>query len=346
VKFDWRAALGIGISIFLLWWVFRGEDLGAIAVHMREADFLMLLAAVAVATFGYLIRAIRWHLLLKPLADRTTLRSRFAAVNIGFMANNLLPARMGEVARAYALSRMEPVTTSGALASLVVERTLDALALLLLLMVTLAAPSFPVGATVLGRPIGAAVVGLLVILGILLTVLLLMILWPRPILALTERIGQAVPGKVGEKLVGVVEAFIDGLKVLHNPVLLLKAMLWSIVLWLWMALSFWMAFRAFGIDQNFVAAMFTQCAVALFVAVPAAPGFIGTFHAGVAVSLQEVFGVAAEPTLSLAVGYHIGGFIPVTIIGLYYLSRLGVSLSEVSSVEDGAERTEEDPGGG
>jgi len=132
----------------------------------------------------------------------------------------------------------------------------------------------------------------------------------------------------------------SGLELLRRPVALLQGLLWSLALWIWMAASFWAGFRAFDIDLGVTAALFTQCAVSIFVAIPAGPGFIGTMQAGVAVSVQEVFGVAAEPTLSLSIGYHLAGFIPVTLLGLYYASRLGLRLGSVGSdAEEALEKT-------
>ena len=96
-------------------------------------------------------------------------------------------------------------------------------------------------------------------------------------------------------------------------------------MWLWQSLSFWVAFRAFGIYVSYDVALFVNAAVALTVAAPAAPGFFGTFHAGVAAGLG-VYGVPAAAATGLAFGFHLGGFIPVTLIGLFYAWRLGFSL--------------------
>ena len=335
MRFGWKAVVGILVSAFLLWWVFRGEDLGAIAAELASADPWVLLGAVAVSTSGFLIRALRWRVLLTPLGVRTRLRSRWAAVNIGFMVNNFIPGRVpGEVARAYALGRLEPVTASSALGTLVMERFLDSIALLALLAVTLLSPSFPAEATVGGRAISSVIWVITVVLVAGIGVLGLLLHRPEFFLALAERITNRLPGGYSARLLGGVRAFINGLELMRRPGALLAAFVWSLFLWVWMAASFWVAFRAFGIDLGLTAAMFTQCAVAIFVALPAAPGFIGTFHAGVAVSLSEVFGVAAEPTLSLAVGYHIGGFIPVTLFGLWYVWTLGLSLKAAEQEVD------------
>ena len=137
---SWKPLLGLSVSALLLWWVFRGEDLGAIAAEVAAADPWWLLASVFVATAGYLLRAMRWQVLLTPLRSQTGLRTRFAATAIGFMVNNLLPARAGEFARAWSLARMAKMRTSACLSSLVVERLFDGITVVALLVVSLALP--------------------------------------------------------------------------------------------------------------------------------------------------------------------------------------------------------------
>ena len=120
MKHSGKALFGVAVTLFLLWWVLADVPFGEVLANIRQGNFLLLLASVSVATFGFFIRALRWKILLTPVRENTALRSRFAAVSIGFMANNILPARMGEFARAYAFSRLEPVTASAAFGTLVV----------------------------------------------------------------------------------------------------------------------------------------------------------------------------------------------------------------------------------
>lgn len=342
MRFDWKAVLGILLSLLLLWWALRGVDAARVLEELRRADPWIFLAAVAVATSGFVIRAWRWRVLLAPLRVDTGFRARFAAVNIGFMANNLLPARVGEFARAYALSRLQPVTASASLGSLVVERILDGLGLIALLLIALAAPSFPGGADVAGIELrhiigtmGAVFLGSGV-------VLFLAAHWSAASVRLAERLVAWLPGRAGPTLVDLFKAFLEGVAVLRSPSLLFQAVLWTLAMWTWLALSFWLAFTAFGIQVDFFAALFLQTLIGLFVAVPSAPGFFGTFEAGAKVGLVAVYGVEVNRALSFAIGFHIGGFIPVTLIGLYYAWRLGLSLREVEEsealVEEAVER--------
>ena len=118
--------------------------------------------------------------------------------------------------------------------------------------------------------------------------------------------------------------------------------MWSLLLWAWMAAGFWTAFRAFGLDLGFTAAMFTECALSLFEALPAGPGFLGTMQAGVLASVHGVFGVGIDPTLSMAVGYFLAGFVPVTLLGLYYAWKTDLRLRSVGRISRATVET--DPG--
>lgn len=325
----WKAGLGLAISGVLLWWVFRDVEPVEVWREVQDGNLLLLGAAVAVATSGFLVRALRWRLLLHPLHPHTTLHSRFAAVNIGFMANNLLPARVGEFARAYSLSRLEPVSTSGAFGSLVVERILDGVAVLLLLTVALLSPAFPAAATVGGRPVVMVAWGFLAVLVVLLVFVGGLLFEPGRLLRWLERLAAWLPRRVGTVLLDAVATFLDGLRAFQSPSLLLGALAWSIGFWAWNGVSFWLALEAFGIEVGYTGALFVQAIIALGVAVPSAPGFFGTFHAAALVALSEVYGVADGPTLAFAFGYHLGGFIPVTLMGLWYAWRLGITVSDV-----------------
>ena len=269
--------------------------------------------------------------MLAPLGVGTGLYSRWASLNIGFMVTNVYPGRLGEFARPVALSRMEPVTVSGALGTVVLERVLDTVALVLLLLVALLSPTFPSGATVYGRPIGFAVTGAIILAIAALAILGVVIAWPSALLGMVRKLDGFLPEGVIEGTAQRLESFGQGLQLLRQPAALAQALAWSVFLWVWMAASFWAGFRAFGIGLGAVPALFTQCAVSVFVAIPAGPGFIGTMQAGIAVSVQEIFGITADQTLSLAVGYHLAGYIPVTALGLYYASRLGLQVKSVES---------------
>lgn len=326
---SWKAVVGLSISVLLLWWVFRGEDLGAIAAEAAAADPWWLLASVFVATSGYLLRAMRWQVLLAPLRPRIGLRARFAATTIGFMVNNLLPARAGEVARAWSLARMEKMRTSACLASLAVERLFDGMTVVGLLVVSLSLPGFRADSEVAGEYVGGAVAGFLAVLAIVVLAAALVLARPGVVRAAARPLASRLPGAAGDRVLSILDGLIEGLSALRSPVLMVRVAVWSLVFWLWHSASFWLGFRAFGIDAGYADALFLNGITALAVALPSAPGFFGPFEAAVRVALVNFVGVGENTALAFAAGYHITTFIPVTVIGLWYFWRMGFSFREV-----------------
>jgi len=240
---------------------------------------------------------------------------------------------VGELARAFALTRVEPVTLSGSLGSLVVERFLDSIVLTTLFLVPLMLPSFPGAEGLLGGAFGTALVWTFVLLVVLFMGLLALLIFPGPLVRLAERLLVRLPGGWGPRLAGALESFLQALKVLRDPELLSKAVVWSYAFWLWHGFSFWLGFKAFGIDLGFAAAVFTEAVVGFAVAIPAAPGFFGTFQLGADLALSGVYGVAEPSALAFAFGYHLGGFFPITIIGLYYAWSIGFSVTDLGGGE-------------
>ncbi len=250
------------------------------------------------------------------------------------MVTNLFPARLGELVRPLALSRMAPVSMSAALGTVVLERILDAVAILLLAGLTMASPSFPAGATVFGKPVGDTVLVAALVAAAALGLVTLAAFSPDRVARIGHAWSRRLPGRWGEATLRRLEALLSGLRLMRRPAALLGALLWSLLLWVWMAAAFWTAFRAFGIHLGFTAAMFTECALSLFEALPAAPGFIGTMQAGVLASVHGVFGVDTEATLSMALGYYVAGFVPVTLLGLHYAWALGLRLRSLGATAE------------
>ncbi|MEM8930012.1 MAG: lysylphosphatidylglycerol synthase transmembrane domain-containing protein [Acidobacteriota bacterium] len=334
--------LGVAVSALLIGWLLRGEDLGAIGRRLASADRSLLVATAAMITAGAAFRVFRWQVLLRPILPSAPFGACWKAILVGMAVTNLLPGRLGELARPWALGRLAPVEVSGALGTVVLARILDIVALLVVLMAALVSPAFPEIETVLGRPIGDAVAPTVAVAAVALIGVVALLLRPRWFDAIVRVTTAWLPSRVGLWIRGQLDAFVAGLRGVQEPRSLLLALAWSVGLWLWMAASFQVAFAAFGIELGFTAAMFTLCVVSLFVALPAAPGFIGTMHAGVAVSVHDVFGASAESALSLAVGYHLAGFVPITVLGLVYAGSLGFWQSR-DALTDGVNPSPVDP---
>lgn len=328
-----KALVGVAITVAALWYVLRDVDFGEVLAQVATGNFLLLGASVFVATFGFFIRALRWKVLLSPVKPDTALRSRFAGVSIGFMVNNILPARLGEVARAFAFSRLEPVSATSAFGSLVVERFMDGVVLLLFLVIPVFMPGFP-EAEALSQGAGLAMFNFAIalVLGVL-AVLVAMAALPRQFIWVAERVTSVFPERVGENVMGALHGLFDSIAIMRDPKLLALGFGWTLLFWTWHGLSFWLGMLAFGIDTGFVSAIFTEAVVGFAVAVPSAPGFVGTFHAGASFALTTVYGVSDPQALAFAFAYHFGGWIPITAIGLGYAWKLGLSVGDMSRVE-------------
>jgi len=341
VRHHWGKALfGVVVTILLLWWSLSDVAFGEVWANIRRGNFGLLAASIAVATFGFFIRALRWKVLLVPVKADTALRSRFSAVSIGFMANNILPARVGEFARAYAFSRMEPVSAPAALGSLVVERLMDGIILLLFLVLPVFTAGFPASALSEGWGSALLQAGVLAVLAVA-GVLVWLSVWPTPFVRTVEWLARYLPKAVARPLVDSIAAFLDSVAILRRPRLLLIGALWSLFFWAWHGLSFWLGMLAFGIETGFVSAIFTEAVVGFGVAIPSAPGFFGTFHAAAKFALSDVYGVPEAESLAFAFGYHFGGWLPITLIGLWFAWKLGLSVGDMGAAEKRVERAVE-----
>jgi uncharacterized protein (TIRG00374 family) len=266
------------------------------------------------------------------------LRSRFAGVSIGFMANNILPARVGEFARAYAFSRMEPITASAAFGTLVVERFMDGAVLLLFLILPIFTEGFPEGGALSGGTGGTILRAGVIAVVIVLLVLIVLAAWPKAFARGAHASARFMPKSVATPLLAGLDAFLDSLAIMRNPRLLALGFAWTIAFWAWHGISFWLGLLAFDIHTGFISAIFTEALVGFGVALPAAPGFFGTFHFSANIALSEVYGVPEAQSLAFAFGYHFGGWVPITLIGLWYAWKLGFSLGEVGSADERLDR--------
>jgi glycosyltransferase 2 family protein len=343
-RLNWKAWVGIALSIVLLWYALREVDPREVISEIGHADPILFLLSVFFATAVFAIRAWRWRTLLIETAPNSSFRSRYAATTIGFMGNNLLPARVGEFARAYAFSRMENITVVASFGSLVIERLLDALAIVTLLFVVMAVPSVPDLSNLGGRDLSAVAVTLAIFVGLALALGSALVVFPQRTVSFVERyIARFIPRPIRRPIVDSLEAFLSGMNVLRSPWLLSTALVQTAVLWLFNAVGFWLAFKAFGIEADFAAALLLQSVIALAVSIPSGPGFFGPFEAAAKFVLVQGYGITQNKAISFAIGFHIGGFIPVTVIGLYYAWRLGITLRDVEQseevVEDAVEET-------
>jgi uncharacterized protein (TIRG00374 family) len=332
-----RGAIGIALSVFLLWWTLHDVRWGEVVAELRGSNLPLFLLSALAATLVFPLRARRWRVLLEPVAGRLPLGMLWRAVAIGIMVSNLVPARAGELARAYALTReTDRVRFSGAFASVAVDRVFDAIVVLGLMLLAMVDPAFPRGEHVGGQPAwrwlalgGVAVAAAGVALYLIVFFPAHLIRWFE---AIAGRISPALEARGRDALL----AFAGGLGVLRDPGRFLATLWWTLLHWLLNAFAFWIGFKAVGIDAPFSAALFLQGIIAIGVAVPSAPGFFGVFE-WLAKTTLPIFGVGETLAVSWAIGFHLLSFVPITVIGMYYFARLGMHMGDIKRAREAPE---------
>lgn len=308
--------------------------LADVLYHARRAHGLPFAGAVILATAVFPIRTIRWRYLLQLEGGRLPFVPLWHATAIGFMANNLLPARAGEFARAYAARRLTGVRFSAAFASVAVERVMDGLVLVGLLALAIVWGGFADGTTVGGVSLVRIATIAAAIFGPALAVAFWVVHWPGPSLRLSRWLfSRILPDAWAARLLSFIEGLLSGLEALKSPARLGLITVWSAVHWLAAAGTYWLAFRAFDIPVHWTAALLLQSLIAFGVAIPSSPGFFGPFEA-VTRAVLAVYGVPAAQAVSYAVAYHVAVFIPITALGLWSLSRAHLHLADLRKGEN------------
>ncbi len=305
--------IGILISAGCLWYAFRGVDLTAMAASIGQVGFPWVLASVAGALLGLVIRALRWRFLLAG-GDSIRSWSLVSATFIGIMSNNLLPARLGEVVRAWVLARREGAPVPTVLASVVVERLLDVVAALVLLGLALAAsPNLGGNAASMLKQAGIVVL-LLVTMGM--SALLIATRFRERLLGMIEKGASNASQPWVWKGLTMGRSFLEGLCVLRGGLQTVVVASLSLLIWIVAIASFHL--MAWGLHLGVTLAQTTLVflVVLLGVAIPSAPGFVGTFHGFCIAGLVMVAGTEATQAAAYATLLHGSHWLVINAVGI------------------------------
>ena len=327
-----RLLLGGLAALGLLALFFRGMDFGGLGRALVGAHWLPLVGVVVVTVILYAIRAWRWGALLAPLG-RVGMADLFSATMVGF-ASGLLVPRAGEILRPWLISRRHPIPTSAGFATIILERLIDLVTVLVLFAVYLFVLPTPAAQT--AGPlmdtlkVGGALTGLAA-LGILAFLLALHTNAER-VVGLIEWLTARAPRWIREPIARLLRSFSAGLAVLRAPLphLALVAAQ-SFAIWLLIALGFYLNHIAFSIDLPYRATFPLIVFLVVGVAIPT-PGTVGGFHAFYLLCLTQVFGIAREPAAAAGIAAHALSNLPVLVLGLALLGREGLSLGRVAAV--------------
>ena len=319
----WRLALGLAISAIVMTIALSGLKLEDAVASLRQANYYWLLPGIAVYFLGVWARTWRWHYMLRHLQD-VPMKRLFRIVCIGYMGNNIYPARAGEVLRSYVLKREHGVRVSSSLATVIIERLFDGLTMLLFVFAALPFVDLH-GALQDYRPFVVGFTFLFVA-----ALFLFLFVASRPALAhalYNPVVHLLLPARYHDKVLGVAERFLDGLASLARGREVFMIFGTSVLVWLFETAKYWFVMHAFDFQVSFFTLMLMNGVVNLATTIPGAPGHVGTFDAP-GIAILSAAGVPRATAAVYTLVLHAALWLPITLLGAFYLIRSHISLSQ------------------
>ena len=324
ISSKFKFCIGLAFSVFFLYLAFRQVDIQKLTEALRNSNIPILILAVLIMFISHWFRALRHRYLLEPVKPITN-SSLFTALVIGYMANAVLPAHLGEFLRAYVIGKKEGISGSSAFATIVVERVLDVLSLLIIMGIVFWVYPFPKIIQL------SAFITLAFTLAIIAFLVLLKL---RPAIALysLEVIARPFPKKIKDRLLELLDSFRNGVVGLKDRNSYLNAFILSVLIWVCYAGVFLAGFYAFDFIALYNlpagASFVVLVIVTISIVVPSSPGYVGTYHWLCMIALG-LFGIPESPALGYAIAIHAISVIPVALVGVIFAMREGIRISEV-----------------
>jgi hypothetical protein len=319
VKINWRVLIGIAFSLLSLALILYTVDLSKVGVELAKANYWWVVAGAGANFFGLWAKGVRWRALLD---NRVSISRSFWISNVGNLLNNVLPLRIGELSRAYMVSRNSTVTTMQGLSTVLIERLLDVLTVFG--MMVLAIPFVPGGGPIVQAGIGLAVIAFTGVVGLFIAAAI-----RTQALAIARFLFRPLPERLREALLKQGDEFLLGVQAAGGR-RLATGILWSLLTWLGWGGAAYLMLIAFIPNASLVMGLFVNGALAIGLSIPSAPSGAGLYEAGAVLGLS-VFGISSETALAYAIVAHIQSFVMTGILGTIGLDREGESLGHLSA---------------
>jgi glycosyltransferase 2 family protein len=319
--------VGIVVSVVFTGLALRGLKLDEFWADLSRANLFWILPGIGLYFIAVCFRAWRWSYMLRPLGRKTDPRALYPVVVIGYMGNNIYPARIGEVLRSWVLQRNTGVPVASSLATVVIERVIDGLVMAAFVLIGLS--SVPSLSPDMVRGVYVVITLFAAVIGVF--------FWLALAPATAERLANAVIGKIvperGRRpLLTLVTRFLDGAKSLRSPKDLGLILLGSVATWLVETGKYWCIAQAFDIQLPFAGLMLVNGVSNLFTIIPGAPGAVGTFEAG-GILAATALGVPAALASAYIIVLHVALWLPVTLLGAYFMLRQGLRWADLQKAE-------------
>jgi uncharacterized protein (TIRG00374 family) len=325
---------GVGVSALCVWLSMKDVHFSEVLIALKGANALGFALVMLVTLLGFWLRAVRWQYFIAA-GRRISVMSLFSATMIGFMANNVLPLRLGEFVRPWALARRERLSKSTLLATVVVERAVDMLTLLgifgMSMLVHPIAESSDAGRLVQW---GARV---LIGLCVALTVFVIAVERNRALAAAVVRgVTSPLPGATRKRVADMLQHFLEGLGLFRDLGRLARVFALSFTMFMCFAFGLGVSLWSLGISLPWYAGLVMLVITAIGIMVPAAPGYIGTLNIACTAGLA-LFGVGKAQSVPFSWFYFFSQWLPITAVGLVFLNREGLSLRSLGQARTGEE---------
>ena len=311
---------GLALSAVLVYLSARGIHFQGVADGFRTIRSEYLLPALAAMILMQILRSVRWGLILSPLGKVDQL-SLFSVTSVGFLAIIAIPARLGELARPYLITKRSDIKMSSALGTIFAERVLDSLTVLVITVFVLfftPVPPWLVRSSALFLFLTLALV----------SVMILMTIKREASLRLLAPLIRRLPVRYAEGVNRLISHFIEGFRIMVDPKLLVWVTGLSIVIWLADVLAIYLLFLAFGFQLPVAAAFVLMIILLIGIAIPTAPGFIGNWHYFCILGLS-IFSVPKTDALTFAIIYHFLSIAVVIVLGLAFLPFNRFSIADL-----------------
>jgi len=323
----WYFWVGLLVSAGFLFLALRGQNFPELWNAIQSANLIWLIPAILVYFLDVWVRSWRWRYLLRPVQPISPSKV-FPIIAMGYMGNNIFPARAGELLRAAVLKRRYAVPVSTTLATILVERIFDGVVMLGFIFFNLRELSgLSSSSGFIGSIRSLAFWGSIAFLGALAIFLLTAIFPKRAETVLVKIIKALLPSKWREGATSIIQRFMGGLESLRSPKEALMVFITSIAIWLLETLTYWFVMRAFPIGVSLFALMLMNGIVNLSTTLPSAPGYIGTFDAP-GIALLSAYGIAPAVAAGYTLVLHATLWLPITLIGGFFFAREGLDWSK------------------
>ncbi|EKV57702.1 lysylphosphatidylglycerol synthase transmembrane domain-containing protein [Brachyspira hampsonii] len=321
-----QVVIGIAISIICLYFAFRGINIKESIEIVKNINVVYFIISLILSIVIIVLRGLRWECFIplkKPIKKRTVVMATY----IGYMGNNILPAKLGEVARAYILGIKENVSKSALIASVVTERLFDVITGGIILTVSVIfIPNLPQTVTY-----AAIALFVLSIIGFL---VLMFLVWQREFAhKVFHKIFGILPKNIGDKLIEFSCNFIDGIGFKNDAKHIFLIFFYTFLYLIGQMLTIGFLMMAFNIKTSPIIALFTFAIGGFGFAVPSAPSGIGPFEWAIIFGLSLI-GVEKNIAAPYALVYHIMGIVPIVIIGFIFLFIMGVDLKTATKADN------------